>query len=223
MSDTTKIAALLDRWFGTGNESAFRRAYEELGEQMVAPPEVLAVLGRAFTDEIRQDVLIHLLDRTDGKLRGVQAPAAYAKVAWRRAIASALRKWGPRNARASEVRRYVSSLAEGEVLVEIEERIDAARAIAIAERLSRPGRLAVLLTSRPDRIANEDWRSLVASLPPPSPPPPQVALDRDEASRLLYPPQDPESAKMRHQRLNSFDKAYKRALAQIRQALEEDP
>lgn len=222
MSDTTKIAALLVRWFGTGDEGAFRRAYEELGEQMVAPPEVLAVLGRAFTDEIRQDVLIHLLDRTDGKLRGVQAPAAYAKVAWRRALASTLRKWGPRNARASEVRRYVSSLAEGEVLVEIEERIDAARAIAIAERLSRPGRLAVLLTSRPDRIANEDWRSLVASLPPPPPPPPQVALDRDEASRLLYPPQDPESAKMRHQRLNSFDKAYKRALAQIRQALEED-
>lgn len=223
MSETVNLVELLERWFGQGDEVAHRRVYEKLSDQLVATPEAVKVLGQSAADEIRQDVLFRLLDRASGKLRGARSPVAYAKTAWRNNLTSAIRKWGPRKARTGEVRQHVSALAERDDHAVVEHRVDAARAVEIACTLSGKGRLAVLLTSRPDRITDEDWRALVASLPPPPPPRPRAALDRDEASRLLFPPSGPEIAKQRNQRLNSFDRAFKRALVQIRKAMEEYP
>lgn len=222
MSEKSNITTLLDRWFEHGDEIAYRRAYQALADRMYPPHEAVRVLGRATADEIRQDVLALLLDRAEGRLRGVHAPVAYAKTAWRNALASAIRKWGPREERAAEVRHHASNLAPRDDHARVEVMIDAARAMAIADRLSGKGRMAVLLTTRPDWLTDEDWRDLVASLPPPPPPRPHIALDRDEASRLLYPPTGPEAPNKRYQRLNSFDKAFKRAVAKIRKALEDE-
>ena len=98
--------------------------------------------------------------------------------------------------------------------------MDAERALAIAGSLTGKGRLAVLLLVRPDRIAEEDWQRLIEDLPPPPPERPDEPVDKETASRWLYPPRGPETAAQRRQRLNSFDKAWKRAIARIREQLE---
>ncbi len=221
MSDnTTNLLVLLADWFERGDESAYERAYRELAGCLFATPEVVKALSRAVTDEVRQDVLTQLLDKTTGDLRDVQAPVAYARTVWRRALVSVLRKWGPRPAREDEVRRHVSALVDRDDCAAMEARLDASRAIDIAATLGCKGRLAILLTTRPDRIADEDWLELVASLPPPPPQRPIEPLDREDASMLLYPPHGPEDSKRRNQRLNSFDKSYTRAAEQIRKILD---
>lgn len=216
------FAELLARWFASGDELALRRAYEELAKRLYAPREVVEVLGSGAVDEIRQDVLSRLLDRETGKLRDAQAPVAYARTAWRHDLDTALRKWGPRVTRDSEVREHVRQVAPGPAAEGVEVRIDAERAVRIAESLPGKGRLAVLLTTRPDRISDEEWAAVVADLPPPPPARPQIPLEREEASLLLYPPSAPETTTQRYQRLNSFDKTYKRAIAAIRDALKVD-
>lgn len=218
-SDAPTVTELLARWFASGDELALRRAYDNLGERLYTPREVVEVLGSGAVDEIRQEVLSRLLDRNTGRLRDAQSPVAYAQTAWRRDLDTALRKWGPRLARDSEVREYVRQVAPGSAAEGVEVRIDAERAVRIAESLSGKGRLAVLLTTRPDRILDEEWAALVADRPPPPPARPQIALDREEASLLLYAPSAPETKTQRYQRLNSFDKTYKRAIAAIRDTL----
>jgi hypothetical protein len=221
--DSTNISALLVCWFEQGDERALRCAYQELANRLIVTPEAVKVLGPAAADEVRQDVLSRLLDRTNGKLRTAQFPIAYAISAWRRVLVSSIRKWGPRSSKEDDVRLHISSLMERDDHAAVEVRLDAARAISIAADLSGSGRLAILLTSRPDRITDADWRDLIRSLPPPPPPKPRVALDREEASLLLYPPQGPEDAKQHNQRLNSFDKAFKRAVTRIREIMEVEP
>lgn len=223
MSDAATVNELLTRWFSSGDELAHRRAYEHLADRLYAPPEAVAVLGNGAVDEIKQDVLSRLLDRQSGKLRYASAPVAYARAAWRRDLATAIRKWGPRLSRDSEVGDHLRQMEPRPFAEEVEARIDAGRAVRIAGSLTGKGRLAVLLTTRPDLISDDEWSALVETLPPPPPPRPHAALDREDASRLLYPPQGPETTAQHHQRLNSFDKTYKRALASLRAALQVDP
>lgn len=222
MSDDATVAELLARWFGSGDELALRRAFELLSTRLYAPPEIVEVLDSGAVDEIRQDVLARLLDRDNGKLREAHAPVAYARTVWRRDLATELRKWGPRSSRKSDVREHMNQIAPIPAVERVEAGLDVDRALWIAERLSGKGRLAVLLTTRPDRISDDEWAVLVADLPPPPPARPQFALEREEASLLLYPPSTPETAVQRYQRHNSFDKTYKRAIAAIRAALEVD-
>lgn len=222
MSDPT-VYELLTRWFASGDELAYRRAYGHLADLLYAPPEAVQVLGNGAVDEIRQDVLSRLLERRSGKLRDASAPVAYARAAWRRDLVTAIRKWGPRLPRESEVEDHLRQMEPRPAAEAVEARIDADRAVRIAESLSGKGRLAVLLTTRPDRISEDEWSALVATLPPPPPPRPHAALDREAASRLLYPPQGLETALQRYQRLNSFDKTYNRAIESLRAALGVDP
>ena len=223
MADTTDVVGLLARWFERGDELAHRRAYALLSRGFYATSEAVAVLGSGAVEEIRVDVLVRLLDRTEGKLRDVAAPEAYTKAAWRNALFSELRKWGPRQSRKDEVEDYLLQIAPQSEVETVETAIDAERAIRIAEALDGRGRLAVLLTTRPDRISTKDWDDLVAALPPPPPERPNEPLEREAASMLLYPPREgSETAAQRYQRLNSFDKAYTRAVARIREALEVD-
>ena len=223
LSDDSNIAALLARWFSSGDELAHRRAYEGLARCLRARREVLDVLSADEIDEIRQDVLSRLLDRDSGKLRDAQSPEAYAKTVFRNALTTALRKWGPRGARSSEVAAHIEQRETASPSEEAERRLDVERAVRIAESLPGKGRLAVLLTSCPDKISDRDWADVVVGWPPPPPERPSAALEREEASLLLYPPtSQPETTVQRYQRLNSFDKAYKRAIQLIRAALEED-
>lgn len=222
MAEDPSFANLLARWFGSGDELALRRAYEWLAARLYASREVIKVLGGGAVEEIRQDVVSRLLDRDTGKLRDAQSPVAYARTVWRHDLNTVLRTWEARAARESEVRDHALQVAPAPPAEGVETRIDADRAVRIAESLSGKGRLAVLLTTRPDRISADEWAALVAGLPPPPPAAPQMALEREEASLLLYPPAGPETTPQRYQRLNSFDKTYKRAIAAIRDALKVD-
>lgn len=223
MSDSVIINELLARWFTSGDELALRHAYKHLADRLYAPQEAALVLSNGAVEEIRHDVISRLLDRESGKLRDVPAPVAYARAAWRHDLVTAIRKWGPRLLRESEVEVHLRQVAPRLAAEEVEVRIDADRAVTIAESLPGKGRLAVLITTRPDRISDEEWSALVATLPPRPPPRPHAALDREEASLLLFPQAGPETMTQRYQRLNSFDKMYKRAIASIRAALRVDP
>lgn len=218
MSDDDLIADLR-RWFDGGDDLAHRRAFTSLRADLHATREVLDVLGSGAVEDLRQDVLGRLLDREAGRLRDRDTPRAYARKAWRNELTSALRKWGPRLSRDAEVREHILQAAPTSHGEEIAVRLDAERAVRIAEQLDGKGRLAILLTTRPDRIPDADWDELAAHLPPPPPPRPTVPLDREEASLLLYPPAAGETTTERYQRLNSFDKAFKRAIAVVREAL----
>lgn len=219
MPDSDIIADLLRRWFEGGDDLAHRRAFTMLQADLHAPREVLDVLGSGAVEELRQDLLVRLLDRQAGRLRDRDTPRAYARTAWRNELTSALRKWGPRLTRDAEVREHIQQAAPTSHGEEVAVRLDAERALHIAEQLDGKGRLAILLTTRPDRISDADWDELAAHLPPPPPPRPTVPLGREEASLLLYPPAAGETTTERYQRLNSFDKAFKRAIAVVRQAL----
>lgn len=222
MAGDAALKVQLTRWFQTGDQLAHRRAYEDLVKRLFAPREVVHALGGGAVDDVRQDVLAKLLARDSSGLRDALSPAGFALKAWRNALSTELRKWGPRTKRADEVGAHLRQVTARYDVEGVERQIDAGRAIEIAESLGGKGRLAVLLTTRPDRISDTDWRALVADLPPPPPVRPSTAIEREEASMLLYPPGEREATAARNQRLNSFDKTYKRATAAIRAALEEN-
>lgn len=217
---TESLPDLLRSWFDTGDELAFARAHETLLRVLSSPSEVSRVLGTPAIDEIRQEVLIKLLDRHEGALREKPSPLAYARATWRNALTSSIRKWGPRIHRDGEVRRFIEQDMPTPSQVRRSDQMDAEKALKVADSLEGKGRLAILLTTRPLLLHPSEWALLVRDQPPPPPPQPQLAIDRDEASRLLFPPASSETDAQRRQRLDSFDKCYKRALSRIRAALE---
>lgn len=220
---TQPLVEWLTRWFDQGDELALRRAKDLLEATLEPTPQARRVLGSAFASDLCRDLLTALLDRSTGQLRGVASPLAYARTALRHRLASELRKWGPRSDRAPEVARHLEALAPRIPQQNVEVTIDAERALDLAQTLTPKRRLAVLLTTRPNRISTEDWSLLVAGHPPPPPRRPELALDRDEAAALLYPAPPDETSAQREQRLNTFDHAYKRALRDIREKLEGTP
>lgn len=218
--DSFDINHLLSQWFEDGDEAAYDAVYAELRRQLRVTQDVERALGSAVADEVRQEVLMRLLDREARRLWGRREPVAYAWVAWRRSLVSLIRRWAPRHAKAERIRQHVSEVFERDDHAQVEAILDAERAIEIAASLNSRGRLAVLLTVRPDRITDDDWRCLIESHPPPPPSRPSGAVDREAACDLMYPPRVGESAQQRYQRLNNFDQSYKRAIAQIRSNME---
>lgn len=223
MSQNDELVDLLTRWFEQADEAACAQATQLLAAQMWPTSETLRALGRGVLDEIRQDVLADLLDRSHHRLQGAHTPIAYAKRAWRNAQVSVLRTLNRREKHQAQIRQHMTGLVERDGHTTVERRLDAHRAIEIAAALPGRDRLAVLLTTRPDYLSDEDWQKIAAALPPPPPPRPSAPLDREEASRLLYPPQTHESDAQRRQRLNSFDKLFQRTAVKIREALQEVP
>jgi hypothetical protein len=216
----TEIVELLARWFDLGDELALKRARHHLAKKLLVSRETRDVLGGAFVEDLRNDVLTGLLDRESGKLRDSPKPLAYARQSLRNAIVSHLRKWGRREDRSPEVERHIVAQAPVTGHERVEAAIDAARALEIVNGLSQKRRMAVLLTAGPNRITDTDWAALVAPHPPPPPTRPTEALEREEAASLLYPPDSNETPSQRDQRLNNFDHTYSRAIKDIRAKLE---
>jgi hypothetical protein len=217
MAALEELNSLLDRWYDQGDELAAARVSRLLTTNFYVPSEALRALGAGAVDEIRQDVLELLLDRNAQVLRTAASPVAYARQVLRNRLTSDLRKWGPRSKREGEVAFHVEQLAPDPLSVRVQTDLDAESALAIAENLGGKGRLAILLTTRPDRIRAEDWAPLVALLPPPPPPVPESPIDREEASKLLFPPQLNETLQQAEMRRNNFDRTWSRAVKRIRE------
>jgi hypothetical protein len=212
-----ELRASLEQWFATGDETVLDRIIEQLSACMVASRAVLSVVGEADVDQIRQELLARLLDRGRARLRDRDHPLAYARTAWKHSLTDAIDQWAPRMRAIPAIVQHALDTAPSSAGPD--HRLDAERAIAIAASLEGKGRLAILLTTRPDRISEQEWAEVVSHLPPPPPPRPDLPLDRDEAAAILFPPK-PGSPPDERQQLNSFDKAFKRAAARIRHALE---
>ena len=75
--------------------------------------------------------------------------------------------WGRRAMLTAVVVDYIQQAAARPGIEFVETRLDAHRAIKIAESIEGKGRLAVLLTTRPTVISDDDWRSLVENMPTP--------------------------------------------------------
>jgi len=220
LTPAEQIASDLEGWVLNQDELALARVQAALVAAMYAPAPAIDALGLQAVEDVRGEVVAKLLSISATKLRSADNPLAYARRAWRNALTSELRKWGPRQRRENEVRQHEQLHHSEPSHRRAEVHMDAQRALAVAGSLTGKGRLAVLLLVRPDRIAEEDWQRLVEDLPPPPPERPDEPVDKETASRWLYPPRGPETAAERRQRLNSFDKAWKRAIARIREQLE---
>lgn len=72
-------------------------------------------------------------------------------------------------------------------------------------------RVGLLLTLAPDRIPPADWDAVTRDRQSP-PMRPRVPLDYDGASRILWPPKDPEDPGDRRRRLNRISTRLRRAL-----------
>jgi len=211
------LAAQARRWFEDGDERALRELVSYFERHLFASPPAVRALGEQAVDDIRSELIWRLLRADRGALQGKPHPAAYARAAWRNALAGELRKWGPRSQKAPDLRRHIEVAAA--LPVDPARSIDAERAIELAGQLQGKGRLALLLTTRPDAIPERDWASLVASLPPPPPKRPHRPLDRKEASLLLFPPDGDEDEAARRRRKNNFDRTRSRAIERLRQLL----
>ena len=212
-----ELVTQITRWFENGDEAALGDLVAFFETRLYAPSSVLRALGAPAIDDLRSDLIWRLLRADGGALFDKPYPLAYAKAAWRNTLAGELRKWGPRLQREPEVRRHLELTASsprdpGCV-------IDAERALALAHQLTGKARLALLLTTRPAAISNEDWADLISSLPPPPPARPALPLDREDASLLLFPPTDDEDDVARRRRKNSFDRTYARAIERLRRLL----
>lgn len=222
MTEDEELRDLAARWFSKADEIAHDRLYRTLMGRLFAPPGVVSVLGSGAVDDVRQTLVAALLDRTSGALVDAVSPIGLAKTAFTNALKTQVRKWGPRAQREDEVRRHLELVRPGPAYEEVERARDLERVLEIAAQLEGKGRLALLLTTAPDRIPQSDWEALVAGRPPPPPKRPDVPVEKDAASHLLFPPVGPETEAMRRQRMNSFEKCYARAVARIRVALTGD-
>jgi len=214
------LTRTLQRWFEDGDRRAGKRAYLALQHRLAAPAELLRVLGHDEFDELRQELLTNLLTEPPPGFRQTSKPEAYARKALRNRALDRLRR---KATRASTQGALATAPAGDRIPPErhVERGIDASRALQLAQALPFVTRMAILLTTRPACISAVDWVTLSARHASPLERP-DHALDRDQASLLLYPAASDESPAERATRRNRFDQALRRGTNQLRQAMMED-
>lgn len=217
--DDKQLIESLRRWFEHSDEVAGQRAFQALQVRLVAPPELLRVLGSDDFDELRQDVLTKLLTEPPDGFRRARNPIAYARRALRNRALDRLRRRSTRTDARSLL--AASATSDGTEASVVQRQLDAGQALRLAQKLSFVTRMAVLLTTRPACISAGDWSTLSAMHTPP-PVRPTHALDREQASRLLYPAAVDETPAERTSRRNRFDQALRRGTNQLREAMMED-
>jgi hypothetical protein len=220
-SDSFNMNKNLERWFEHGDEEAHGILYTNLRQILNITQEVTRALGDDIARDVQQELLLRLLDRDAKRLYDKREPLAYVRGAWRSAVRNVVSDRLSRLTKVDLIRQHVSQALDRDDYAQIDSRFDSERALSIAAELESTGRLAVLLTTRPDRITDADWGELRARHPPPPPPRPSDALDRRGASALMYPPNAGESEERYKKRsLNSFNQAYGRAIEHIRSRME---
>ena len=97
--------------------------------------------------------------------------------------------------------------------------LDAEYALELLSGLSPTARLAILLIHAPDRIQDDDLSRLQVNPKKEPVVHPSRPLDREETSRLIWPPEIPETQSSRRLRLERIRKVLKRAYEQLAKAM----
>jgi DNA-directed RNA polymerase specialized sigma24 family protein len=207
-------------WYVSGDKKAGTRLVEQLAGYVALPPSFGRALSEAAAEEVEQEALIRLVDRERRVLDGRDDPFAYAATVSRNLARDELR----RQRRRGELADARESMHEPQVPshegTAPEFAIDAERALALLDDLGEDSRFAVFLVHAPDRMPEEDWVILTGRQPSSgNPPRPDRPLDRDEASRWLWPPPNLETRMARRQRLERIRKVLERAYSKLAQAL----
>ena len=215
----TVTRADLSAWYDHADRAAGARLIEALGPRVALPASFGRVLGAEVAAEVEQDALVRLLDRDRRLLLDADNPLAYAATVARNLARDTLRRHR-RRGDLSETRQPVD---EGALPAapprDASANLDAERALALLQDLGEDARIAVFLVHAPDRMPDEDWRVLEGRQSTSVLARPAGPLDREEASRLLWPPPIPETQPARRRRLERIRKVLSRAYAQLATAL----
>jgi DNA-directed RNA polymerase specialized sigma24 family protein len=210
------LTLLIRRWYDDGDRQAAAALVDRLPHKL--PRACLAMVGDDLARDVVQTVLVRLLDRRKRLLDGIDNPAAYAQRALQRAAVDVLRKRREAISMDQMEEPERDALMAGTAEQAPDEPwgvLDVDRALAVAASLGTDQRLAVFLHCSPGAMTDSDWQEVRQrhALEPVRPREPQ---DPDGASRLLWPPDEPESKEDRRRRLERFRKVFERACQEIR-------
>jgi RNA polymerase sigma factor (sigma-70 family) len=206
-------------WYDHADRAAGARLIDALGPRVALPASFGGVLGAEVAEEVEQDALVRLLDRDRRLLLDADDPLSYAATVARNLARDALR----RIRRRGDLSASREPLDQGALPAvpprDASANLDAERALALLQQLGEDARLAVFLVHAPERMPDEDWRLLEGRQETPRLAHPAGSLDREEASRLLWPPPVAETQPARRRRLERIRKVLFRAYAQLAAAL----
>ena len=209
----------LGAWYDRGDREAGARVVQELSARVALPASFGRALGASVAEEVEQDTLVRLLDRERRLLLDAQDPLAFAATVARNLARDTLRKHRRRGDQGDD-REAVHDIQLPAREPSRDAPLDAARALAMLNELGEDSRLAVYLHHAPDRMPDDEWELVMARHPvsgdlrcPDGP------LDRDETSRLLWPPPLAETRDARRRRLERLRKVLQRAYARLAEAL----
>lgn len=209
----------LSAWYDRGDREAGTLVVERLARGTALPASFARSLGHEIAEEVEQEALVRLLDRDRRLLDGVDDPLAFAATVARNLARDALRRQRRRGDLASGRASTEDLQIAAPEAPSPGSQLDAERALALLGSLGEDGRLAVLLCHAPDRMDDSTWALVLARHPDSGPSRPEAPLDRDEASRLLWPPAVPETQTARRRRLERIRKVLARSYSRLAEEL----
>jgi hypothetical protein len=226
--DIEDLRKLLRLWREDRDQQAATDAIRWLAPCLVLSSEMSLSLGPQLSEDLRQEALLKLLHTKLDLLLEADNPYAYAATLVRNLAVDALLKKN----RTTKRELFVLDQETNErsplheihtVIPSHDTNLDAATVLSHLDTIGLDGRLCLLLTYCPTRIAPQDWSQVQSRHPPPPPTCPEVPLDADDASRVLWPPKLPELAPDRRNRMGRFSKALNRAIEQLKTIFRSQP
>lgn len=218
-SPQASLLPVLIAWYDRGDRNAGACLVETLSPHVALPASFGKALGSEVAEEVEQDALIRLLDRERRLLLDIDDPLAYSATVARNLARDVLRSLRRRGDLATTRESLEDGSHEAADRVDAASRLDAGRALDLLVGLGEDARLAVFLVHAPERMPDADWELLVTRQPSTPIQPPAGPLNREEASRLLWPPPMPETQPARRKRLERIRKVLSRAYTQLAEGL----
>lgn len=218
-ADASEVHRLFMVWYDVGQsptvrQKAVRECMVLLAPLFQVPYRLARVLGPERVQELQQEVCVRLFDPEKRRMARVEPEKAIAYV--RRALAneaiSALRVLSRRREvlvgdEALERSLHAAGSTDGNPTREGE----FGEFTTKMSEIDVEDRVGLLLTLAPERIPPEDWEAVTGGRQPP-PKRPHVPLDYEGASRILWPPTEPEGRVARRRRLDRIRQRLRRAV-----------
>ncbi|MBN8227030.1 hypothetical protein JYK02_05840 [Corallococcus macrosporus] len=182
----------LEHWRQTGDAEALQEGLAWLERWMPLVPAIVKALGLLEAEEVRAEVIEKLLLGDKPPLLVAAQPRALARRSLHNAFIVALRNQRrqlgvqvPGQAQVVAEHTHGSSAPKPDELLDEKRLLD--RVVRAMETLRLEERAALLLLHAPDRLTEEDWRTVAERHPPPVPLRPGDVLEREDIAALLFP------------------------------------